>query len=612
VDTGKILQLLHFELRTVVDGTGDGKAFPRLVDAANTLVEDLQRHSLPPHPTASLHFLSILKETRQFDKGKELWLWLVKKGDEHVDAAVYGAAIELLAYGGETLEHLEELYKQAIERFPGNFVQYHLSPEAIVPDRGQSIGLGLLPMTLLQGILTARALRADWRNAYLAFDTALRLLPDITPSRFFDVLIHERPVPEAVRTIHIACRSKVEIPPKTLTKTIARLNEIQGRFGQPAVLENVRIAMTVLDLVRAQVGGGGKVLSHHVSALIKSLQNLVSWCPQNEPECDARQIFNLTISKCARSLLETLVPHVSNPDQAITVYNSLIQLAGHARDTETVIYALHRISELGRVPNEITCRCLLNAAGMCGDPEGIWRYAWKTMVDYTREKGQPLGEREWYTLANSARYVPGDDAIPFVEEQLEALKASVYYGEAARRVYKRGPSRPAPNPKDLDFKTLSSRLEEAVLVTQAQSNIDGFDSQGLLTPLCTSPTLGSFDDLRTVYDELSTDPQQATPKDVEPAIDASGLPYDEHRFQNWIAVNELLAMADRFEKRKDAFVEEALASGSSVEDVDVETRPLQFLEPKGKHLLTLDAMKSIDHPSYDELRDEILRLRGRT
>ena len=59
-------------------------------------------------------------------------------------------------------------------------------------------------------------------------------------------------------------------------------------------------------------------------------------------------------------------------------------------------------------------------------------------------------------------------------------------------------------------------------------------------------------------------------------------------------------------------IEEALASGSSVQDTDPETRPLQYLEPKGEHLLTADAIETIKQPSYDELRDEILRLRGRT
>jgi hypothetical protein len=610
-DTGKIAQVLHYTVRNSLSNT---KLLPRLLEANDTLIDDLQLNRLPPHPTACLHILSILKETRQYDKGRRLWRWIVRKEGEWVDASVYGAAIELLAYSGDPLAELEELYTQALKRFPGSFVEYHLSPEAILPDRGQNINLDALPMTLLQGIVTARALHSDWRNAYLGFDTALRLFPDIVPARFFDLLANERPISEAGRIFQLASTAKVRMSPKLLTSLVKKMAEQQVKSASADVqFENVRITLAMLDLMRWQAGAGGAIVGPNISATIKGLSNLILWCPPNMPEQNSRQEFNLAISNCAKDLLETFLPRVTSAKDGISALNSLISLAGLAKDTETIIHALSRITALGQRPDDVTCRCFVNAAGMSGDPKGLWKEAWKTMVDHVHSRGHKLGMREWSTLANSCRYIPEDGAKAFVDEQLIALKADEDTKEYVQGVYAQPPSLPTEPLGQDDAALLSARLIGAV--SKTRSDIVTNDTEALLSPRLHQPSLASLTHLRIIYDEMTTDPQQ-TPSTLPPAIDTSDIAFDEHRFINWCAVNDLLAMAQRHQQRTDEYIDRAIEAGTAVEGagIDRETRCLQYLEVGGKSLGDDEdnGRTRLEHEDLEGAREAVLKLRGRS
>ncbi|KAF2420745.1 hypothetical protein EJ08DRAFT_702337 [Tothia fuscella] len=606
LDTAKITQLLHYTIRKSLSKT---KIIPRLFESTDAIIDDLQANRISPHPSASLHLLSILKETKQYDKGRRLWRWLVRKEDDWVDASVYGAAIELLAYAGDPLPQLESLYTQALKRYPGNFVEYHLSPEAIVPDRGQDIKLEGLPMTLLQGIVTARVLHGDWRNAYLGLDTALRLLPDLVPVRFFDLLANERPVAEATRIFRLACEAKVKLSSRLLTNLIRKMVEQQVRSSdQSTQLENIRIAVSALNLMRAQIGAGGVIVGPNISALVKGFSNLTVWCPPKTSSYEAQQKFNLAISSCAKHMLDVLLPLTTPTGSRISALNSLISLAGNAGDPHTVVYALSQITELGMQPDDVTCRCFVNAAGMCGNPwaDGLWQQAWQTMVEHLRAKEQGLGEKEWITLATSCRYLSAPAARAFVEDQLLAHDADDYTRNKVERMMTQSPSVPT-KPLDYDPTILSNRLKAAI--SQTQTQLSNNDFSALLTPLHNQPALASLEHLRIIYDELTTDPTQP-PTALGPTINTSGLAYDEHRFSNWCAVNELLAMAERHQKKTDEYIDRALANGEAVGRDGVEdTRCLQYLEGKERAEVVQDT--AVEYETLREAREAVLRLRGR-
>jgi tetratricopeptide (TPR) repeat protein len=686
-DTTRILRLLHFEIRKK-----ESKREKRLAlqNATDSFAAHLQDKTLAPHPNASIHLLSIYKETRQFDKGKQLWSWLIRQGEEYVDPGVYGAAIELLAYEGDSLEKSEELYQQALKRFPDNFIEYHLSPVAIVPDRGQAMVLPI-PMTLLQGILTARVLAGDWRNAYLAFDTALRLIPDLVPARFFEVLINERPVSEAVAIFHLACHAKVLLPTTTLTTLISRIrtaaNEkapvgsnllvedsaslasLISRVGIAAdgkipdgssdkLAENLKLAVTVHDLIRAQAGAGGRLAAQNLSSIItKCLSPLITWSPDVRPVSEAQGKFNHSVTMFARELLDLFLP-MDGPNVE-SACNSLITLAGNAKDAETVIHAIKRVSETQKGPDDITCRAFLVAAAMCGNPEGLWQNAWRTLVAHTEEQKQKLDEVHWKALGRSVSYMNDSEARVYVEEEMKKYAPTETLKQAVRRLAMSTPRTINPMVAEgVDFESLSGRLQRVQQVTKDQ--MLEFDAEALLTPLRYTPALGTIKDLRNIYDELTTDTSQisavdsktehpTTDSEVDPAdsieaglaipddaadvniddeqksstpktaaIGASGIPIDEHRFLNWMAVNELLVMAERHHQRHGTYVDkeirDTILNNSGDEGSDTDIRPLQWLEPVVNNVLADDVMNSeVDGGKmpYDELRALILRVRGR-
>jgi hypothetical protein len=173
-DTRRITQALHVRIRNAHQDQARSDLFPFV----QQIVGDIRRGVLEPHNYAFVHLFGIYKDCKRFDEGCTLWQWLVQQDERYVSQAAYGAAIELMAYGGiMRLPDLESLYVDGLKRFPGTFAEYHLAPDAIVPDRSQPTTVKGIPTILLQGILSARILNRDWKNAYLALDTALRLYP---------------------------------------------------------------------------------------------------------------------------------------------------------------------------------------------------------------------------------------------------------------------------------------------------------------------------------------------------------------------------------------------------------------------------------------------------
>ena len=124
---------------------------------AEEIIKDVVKGNLAPHKLAHIHLIGLFKESTQKEAGVRFWQWLEGQDESYVGADVYGAGIEILAINGAPLSTLEELYQQALSRFPGNFNSYHLSPDAIVPDRNQPTTLKGVPTVLLQGILTSAA-----------------------------------------------------------------------------------------------------------------------------------------------------------------------------------------------------------------------------------------------------------------------------------------------------------------------------------------------------------------------------------------------------------------------------------------------------------------------
>ena len=143
----------------------------------------------------------------------------------YVDVNCYAVAIDMLARENTPLEDLEDLYSRALARFPGTFSAYHLSPNAILPDRGTPLGITALPTQLLQSITQARLMRGDTKSAYLGLDTVFRIGPTTVMERFARVFHMERPASEYYTVFAMFCRAGIPVAGVSFKALLASLRE---------------------------------------------------------------------------------------------------------------------------------------------------------------------------------------------------------------------------------------------------------------------------------------------------------------------------------------------------------------------------------------------------
>lgn len=589
-DSCKLVQLLHFRLRTLPEKARHAHPLVEFTDALTTAYK---RGELAPHPIASVHLLSIYKEVKQFDKGHELWSWLTKQSDDYLDARVYGAALELLAYSGKmSLQELEDLYQHALEEHSGTFASYHMSPNAVLPDRSQYITLDGMPMTLLQGIITARLLYGDWLNAYMALDTALRLYPTGLPPRIFEVFCYERPLAESYKVFHMACRSLVVFQPKLVTSLLNKIldTNTNNRLTATRLLDNERILDRVFAAVKAYVGAGGQLREEYLSLMVRAIANLVIWIPSTaeaEREVIERyEEWNSRLTRLAESLVESLAPWLGL--DVASAYNSLMVMAGKAKDTSMAWRAFNGITESGAALTAVSYRCLLGAAGLCGNLEHV-KAIWEALKAFRQERGGELEFADWEVLAKAAGNTRDSTAPAFVDEERQHANVSESLIPAARSRNAASSPRQWTETLDASLESLNyDEIQEKVvdLVTKTILALNGsrdnghdFYKEPLITDLHPNPGFGiPRDELRVIYDEMTTDAQQHQPGSAaSPAVDAAGYPLDEHRFEHWMSINELLALGKTHSVEKERAVNEAIANGKPMGNV--QEAPLPLADP---------------------------------
>jgi hypothetical protein len=596
-DTLRIAQLLHNSIRAI--GLNDEAKVTRrkLLLAADSLTEHYRKQLLRPHSGASVHLLSIYKENKELDKGRDLWNWLSsQEGDDYVSPAVYGAAIEVLAYAGVPLPELETLYEKALIRFPGTFASYHLSPEAVVPDRGQPLISGRIPILLLQGIFTARVLNGDWRNAYLAFDVVLRLYPDVVPRRFFDLIMTERPLAEAIQVFSLASKDKVSFTPYMLSQLLSRSGNVMGKPS--AHIHKLHLTTTAIGMLEAQIAAGRALKSAHLSQVITHLSLLAGGARQTK----AMEQFNLAVAECGTRLLKICKPFVSG-DLASSL-NALLHLAGRARHQGVLMQAIQTINELDTW-SDITHRTLVTSTGFTSGVDDL-KYAWKLLVDSAARDSRDISERDWLCLSGAVSYIGSPEAKAFATKQL-ALHSTA--SELQNLIQQRIQTYSSEliQPYELDESTVHFSIGQLnYFLNSLETRLN--DEPNSTSHMWPNP-FGSTTKLdpqdgrvasneRVVYDELTVDPLQPPPPQAEAQASKIGTPFDVLRFTHWRAVNSLLLLAEGLEKSKKMAVEDAIAN----------REPLKFDNDQASILLAWELSLP---QTADELRLRILQLRGR-
>ncbi|KAF2877925.1 hypothetical protein BDV95DRAFT_600620 [Massariosphaeria phaeospora] len=601
-DTRRIAQALHAFIRNIYLSGGKQEDHFLFVQR---LVQDIQSGVLPPHPLAHVHLLGVYKECKKYREGAQFWQWLSEQDDTYLNPAVFGAAIELLAYLGQTpLPVMEELYMDALKRFPGTFAEYHLSPEAVIPDRTQATNIKGLPMLLLQGITTARLINGDWKQAYLALDTALRLYPAQVPPRFFELFMAERPVSEAYTVFLIACRSGVALKPHHLTTLISKLRKAMTTC--PKMEHRMLILQGIANAIYAYLEAGGTVHGIHWGSFLESFDAVLPFLPLGKDFESQQAVFRNQLVATAHKIVSSLIQ--AGLPTSERLFTGLIHLAGSLRVPDLLTATLRDVEAAQLDIGPIGRRSIITAAGYLADTETIERI-WSQLTAHAETVGEPIGYQDWITVARACGRAGHEE---YFRTQLETFRhaASGLVQERALSELSEPTVVLASSPRPfflMDDQKFERRVEK---IQQIMLNIATvvMSSQPLelrKTPFYmfldpARPNTADIKDLQSVYNEFTTDPHQPLPPPpppgsyFKPPLCSTGFKLSELRFQNWVDIIELMSDAEATEVGFKSRIDQAIAAGARVEQAPPDLN-------LANRVRTLDV---------DELRSRIKRLRS--
>jgi hypothetical protein len=616
-DTRRITQALHVFIRNTHGGSKRSDLFPFV----EQIVTDLRSGRIAPHPYAFVHLFGIYKDCKRFDDGYALWQWLVDQDERFVSQAAYGAAIELMAYGGiMSLPDLEDLYADALKRFPGTFAEYHLSPDAIVPDRTQPTAIAGIPMILLQGILTARILARDWKKAYLALDTALRLYPTQVPSRYFELFMTERPVAEAYTAFLVACRAGVSMRPSHVTALLTKLRTTIS--ASPSMSDRIMLVRAMANLLYAFIEAGGHLQSLHVGVFIRALELLLpEKAAGKDYEGEAAELRNIIVA-AARDIVSGLIQAGMKPESH--PFEALISLAGRLRVPGLLVTALQDIKTTGIDIGPIGLRSATTSAGLVADKDLI-EQLWQRVVSAAENEGAQITFEDWITFTKACRRA---DHVDYFREQLLKLPHAINSSTEKYLLQQIDLEEDAPNSDFFDYRrpaelsteiqTLQSQMKNVAAAIMSGQPLDFSQTPFYMHLDPEHPSLGLVDDLRTVYDELTTDPHQPPPlhpidgPQAQTVLSPLGIPLGELRFLNWVTVLEMMVDAEEYELNFQTALDAAIKSGKPLKSAaqPLSLRKKEIARPCSRaeillRVRSLRASNPADVPLYRKVASQI-------
>lgn len=560
------------------------------------------QRKLPCHADVPVHILGFYKESRQFDQGIEFWNWLLHKGHgDDLDLRSFGAAIEMLTFYGVSPDYCEKLYVYGLEQLGKEYASYHLSHDAILPDRSaRSLDYRDTSMGLLQGILTSRMLHSRWREAYLALDTAFRIRPSQIPTRFLELFIYNRSLGEAFQVFCMFCRSGNTVSGTCFTAILDSLKDCFSKENRRTRLDLLRSMTTALE---AFVGAAGALDVRHLNKIIAIVAE--SDLSRHDLKLNIQdgqdKSHNLFVELTAQ-MIHIFAARGVPPN--IVTFNELIMTAARQRKYNILQAALRDLKSLKLSPTTATGRSLLYAVsahslqanfgllehtastnalqgGQFREPELV-QNGWAIIVASFFDLNKPIPTDDWVRFARSCSH---SDIKSFPLEQLESMElespsAYIKAIELGFEIADKHNSTERLSVEKSDYSEDDKTATKAVcanisarLTALNKEKFRNFKENPLDSMSIWEWPHGSDTNWeRQLYDELTVD---ATSKGAfQNSINSSdssrvarsdtGIPFDELRFLNWQSINNLLVQAEAFDRRTKIKVDEAIQAGQPV------------------------------------------------
>ncbi|KAM3414158.1 hypothetical protein BST61_g10816 [Cercospora zeina] len=626
------LRALRSELQSPTDQQSANMQ-QEIVAFAETLAKDIRRGNIVPSRVAHSHLLSVFHESGHIDSAIKFWTWLEKQDDQHNGIETYTVAMRVLGEHGIPLEELESLYSRALARFPGTFSAYHLSPNAILPDRDANTDMKL-PFQLFKEMTSQRLLRGDSRLAYLALDTAFRLQPTTITPNFIRSFLEERPVSEAYTVFAIACRAGLNLPLAYVRLLVSRLQT--KTTEDVSVQHRIAALRAMLATTYLHIGATGKALPNILSQLIIAT-TYVFRLPGigTMEEINRKKLVDEVLLSISR-MMDTFARFGTLPSPA-ALNSVLMNVAGYGRSKETLNIVLQDFEALNLERSSVTQRTLLAVAGLWDDKNLVEEF-WNQIIEARQSKGEGPESIDFFVLSKAIRTT---GQISFAEQQFEKLKrfipihqqGAIEYAILQAREPEDVPS-PATRPS-VDFEELHGGLQKLnadIAVLEAMSKGSAFvqDYSDKRLPLRLLPVDGALNAqeevMREVYDMMTTEQpaSSAEPKEVteEGSQDASQLTSIAHRsvtnftlsdlrYETWKDLNYLLRLAEKHDNIYNEVVDGSIANSEPPPNKELGLTKEELDDMRGFGLSEIPLERELDHRvTLDEYKKEVMRLRA--
>lgn len=613
IDTLEIARLLHHNARS--RSFRDPNVKNSFISTVLGFQDMYMNGNLPPHPLASLHLLSLWRVTQLYDHGIELFNWLLKQNEYHMNIKTYGAAIELVAEYGKDLGYCERLYDHALRKKSRyDFSSYQLSSGAILPDRRKPIDNRGTSLTLLQGIMKARLIHGDWRNAYLALDTALRLHPGQLPRLFTHIFLFERPLHEALQVFRLASQSGSQPGFKHFTRLLQSLKWATSFDSE--LRPTLQFAIAMVNSVHCYIAANEELVVEHLDILLETCYQIF----QEHPSLNVDQMIEVL-----SQILTSFSVFGINPNQKQLERALFTSTRGNPK---LILWILDTFLPFAKGLSDYSVKLLLDEIAVTKDAvlvEQVWALViesslvplssahWKL---FTRASAR-AGNLEFIHHQMKIRSKPeSTDLADMVNQEIQQTQP--YEEEQSVQVNSQQSSRE----EELD-QFLSTIASFGEMVTKRQNWSDLEKNPVKQDNFFAWPFHVEESWQRKLWDELSQPPLKASATSEPIATQnkpiarvSTGLALEEVRYRNWKGINDLLLQAEMSEAKIQSSADAAIKDGTATRNMRGSSRQsdknkLQLLF-RNQALERAKELKEAASWNWteDTWRQKILTLRG--
>jgi hypothetical protein len=320
----------------------------------------------------------------------------------------------------------------------------------------------------------------------------------------------------------------------------------------------------IANALYAYLQTGAQLESIHVGAFIRAFEDILPVKNAGEDfvgeEAEIRDAIAVAAHESVAQLIQAGLPVQLHPFQA------LISLAGKLRVPSLLETVLHDVKTAGIQLGPVGLRNVITSAGLLGNKLLIEQY-WDRVVGTAEAERAQIPFGDWVTFVKACKRA---DHAGYFQKQLSQLQHAITSSIEQQMVDQINQQEHMSTTVEsfqymplealmAQVDKLKSQIKDMETVVMSGQPLDLRKSPFYMHLDPDYPPLFSSDNLRLVYDEMTTDPHQPPPPPPAKGVQSrTGLPLDELRFLNWVTILEMMVDAEIHKKSLSDAVETAV------------------------------------------------------